>query len=122
MNTPPILGQQSRCVIYCSRATFDKYPSDWQRLFLKPIVESAGGDYDSTCALGIIKGKQKVFIAFDYKNPKHISTCEVLGFRVKKVPAFKQVVMPTDYVHSIVNRWLEENKLLGTSFPREEEV
>ncbi len=122
MNTPPILGEQSRCVIHCSRATFNKYSNDWQRSFLKPVVESAGGDYNSTCILGIIKGEKKVFIAFDYKNPQHISTCGVLGFRVKKVPAFKRTTMPADYVHSTVNRWLEENKRWGIAFPREEEV
>lgn len=121
MNTPPILGEHSRCVIYCSRARFNEYSEDWQHSLVRPVVESAGGDYRSASVLGIIKGK-KVFIVFDYNNPEHLSTCEVLGFRVKRAPAFKRITVPADYVHSTVNRWLEENKRWGISFPRQGEV
>ncbi|KAF2194991.1 hypothetical protein K469DRAFT_1862 [Zopfia rhizophila CBS 207.26] len=118
MNIPLILGEPSRCVIYCSIATFNTYSEDWQRSFLRPVVEAAGGDYPSVSILGIIKGK-KVFIVFDYKNPEHLSTCKVLGFRVKRAPSFKLITVPADYVHSTVGRWLEENKRWGISFPRE---
>lgn len=121
MNTPPILSGQSRCVIYCSRVRFSKYLEDWQRSLVRPLVESVGGDYHSASVLGIIKG-EKVFVVFDYNNPEHLSTCKVLGFRVKRAPAFKRITIPTDYVHLTVNRWLEENKRWGISFPRQGEV
>ena len=85
------------------------------------MVEFINGDYHFISILGIIKGK-RIFIVFNYNNPKYLSTCKVLGFYVKRAPAFKRITIFIDYIYLTVNRWLEENKRWGILFLRQGEV
>jgi hypothetical protein len=110
----------ARCVIYCSKSKFDEHPQDlYGEFFVKKVVEYTFGDYQKASLLGVVTGKH-AFIIFDYDNPDHLSSCKVLGFKIKQ--SIRPISVPPKAIHSTVSRWKEENESYGLSFPRQGQV
>jgi hypothetical protein len=114
------LSGPTRCLIFCSKEKFDKLSQDrYGTSLVKKVVEYASGKYQKASLLGTVIGKH-AFIFFDYDNPAHLSTCKVLGFRIKR--SVISISVPAKDVHQAVDRWKRENERWQLSFPRQGKV
>ncbi len=110
-----ILRGPTRCVIRCSKPKFDRDSEDeYGVVFVRQVVHHLSGDYTKAFLLGSIIGKY-TFIVFDYDNPDHLDTCDVLGFRVSK--SIRPISVPGEIIHSKVRSWKQKNELYKLSFP-----
>lgn len=122
MTPPPstYLSGPTRCVIYCSRTEYDKHSKGAHgESLVQRVVRHALGDIQKASLLGTVLGTH-AFIVFDYDNPDHLDSCEVLGFRARK--SIRRIYIPAKMVHSTVIRWKAENENHGSSFPHQEQV
>jgi hypothetical protein len=110
-----ILRGPTRCIIRCSKPKFDRdSEDDYGVVFVQQVVQHLSGDYTKAFLLGSIIGKY-TFIVFDYDNPDHLDTCDVLGFRVGK--SIRAISVPGEMIHSKVRSWKQKNELYKLSFP-----
>jgi hypothetical protein len=105
----------TRCIIRCSKPKFDRdSKDDYGIVFVQQVVHHLSGDYEKAFLLGSIIGEY-TFIVFDYDNPDHLDTCDVLGFRVGK--SIRAISVPGEMIHSRVRTWKQVNERHKLSFP-----
>lgn len=110
-----MLHGPTRCLIRCSKPKFDRdSEDDYGIVFVRRVVSHLSGDYTKAFLLGSIIGKY-TFIVFDYDNPDHSDTCDVLGFRVSK--SIRAISVPAEMIHSRVRSWKQLNERHKLSFP-----
>ena len=73
-NSPTILSNLARYVIYYSKHEFNKYTQGFGIFFVKKVIQYTFGDYTKISLLSTIIGRC-IYIVFDYNNLDYKSTC-----------------------------------------------
>jgi len=121
LSSPAKLCDPARCVIRCSSKIFEKRKDDEHgTCLMNEVIRYASGDIRKAKLLGTVIGK-RVWITFDYDNPKHLDSFKVVGFQIKE-RYIRAIHIPSIEVHPRVNRWRRENERWQVSFPHLEKV
>jgi hypothetical protein len=119
MTSSAELRGANRWLISCRKRDLKNPQVDTDEL-IKRVVSHWSGDFQKASLIGTYKGR-RTFILFDYDNPKHLSDCVVVGYRIKG-SVIARISDPTETVHAKVERWKEENKKWNCSFSHHEMV